>query len=30
MADEAEADFIKKHGDPSDYSDQMRADIFPG
>lgn len=26
---EAEADFVKKHGDPGDYSDKMRADIFP-
>jgi hypothetical protein len=27
---EAEAEFVKKHGEPGDYSDKMRAEIFPG
>jgi hypothetical protein len=26
---EAEAEFVKKHGEPGDYSDKMRAEIFP-
>jgi len=27
---EAEAEFVKKHGDPGEYSDRMRREIFPG
>lgn len=26
---EAEREFVKKFGEPSDYSDQMRREIFP-
>jgi len=26
---EAEAKFVKEFGDPAEYSDQMRAEIFP-
>ncbi len=26
---EAEAEFVKKHGEPGAYSDRMRAEIFP-